>query len=276
MESKTLFELVLSESSLNNKTCIKTAKIVNLTGVSKKSDFKNKYSIIRFEICVKFHKSVPIDVSMTDKDFHWFVESAKKRSEKSSHMGSRMLQFVNLGDNSFTLCSIDNSKCFGVQLETHELDKIIEYEKMFKIIMDNYNLSGDKLKNVSCELFVGVLGTYIIQKLYDNCQACRENSETLEHKCCNGLFCHRLDKKTLMEESIVERSFETKFATTFTRFMDLLNADGWERQDILQYTLNDLSKDTSRLGNKLAYFIDIKDQLSNDIMHVISLITNLS
>ena len=115
MESKTLFELVLSETNISNKKLLKSAKIVNLTGISKTS--KNKYSIVRFEICVKFHKSVPIDVSLTSKDFYWFVDAVRKGVEKSSHASNRMLQFVNVGDNSYTLCSIDNSKCFGVQLE---------------------------------------------------------------------------------------------------------------------------------------------------------------
>ena len=271
MEFETLFEINLSEIPLNGKNCLKIARIIQGTGYTKRNDIPTKFSIVRLELRVQFDKTVPIDVQLSNKDLHWFMNCIKRETEYSLHAGRKMLQFVTVGDGTFTLSSIDNSKCFGIQLSKFDLEKIIQNGLLFELLLENQKISGKELEKLTTDLFIGVLGEDINKIIKSKCNACMSNDENLKHDC-KVFFRERPDNKKLIDEIMNNDLFEVRFSNCFEKIMNVLNVQSYDRVEQMQILLPNLKKDFDYCIQKLGYFLDLKDSDSNTLMHVMKLL----
>jgi len=182
-----------------------------------------------------------------------------------------MLQFVRLGDESYTLSSIDNSKCFGIQLTKSDLEKILKNELLFNLLLEKQKISGKELKILTSDLFIGVLGEELIKNIKEQCLGCKSNDVNTEHDC-KTYFRNRADRTKLIEKINNSNIFEIKFSQSFDKLMNLLNIRNPDRIEQIQLYLPDLKKDIEFSIQKLGYFIDLREGASIDVMHVLSLV----
>ena len=253
------------------KSVHKFARIVQGTGFTKRNDVPIKFSIMRLELRVLIEKTVPIDVQLSNKDFEWLVNAIRHDHEKSCHVGRKMLQFVKVGDGSYTLSSIDNSKCFGIQFIKNELEKIIENQLLIKFLLEKQKVSGDELKNITINLFIGEIGTLLIDKIA--CGTCLGGGHSKADHQCAEYFRNRSDQYTLIDEIISDRLFEVKFHQNFDKLMNLLNVNSSDKLEQIQLEIPEIKKDFPLLILKLSYFIDMREGAAVDIMNILNCIT---
>ena len=269
MEFNTIYEVLLSE---NKYADYRVAKIIHMTGTTKRNGIPHKYSIIRLELSAFEDKKVPTSIQFANKDFEWFIDCFRKGSEKSSHVGRKKLIYATFGDDTHTIVSSENGRVYGIELMKREIEKLIKYEHLFKFIFEKQNITSKELTEIICNLYVSILGDKISEKLKNECDGCRDDSKTTPHTVCKQYFRSRDDKYILLENTMNSESVEMVSTNYFETLMDILNVKIPERIEQKQIRIPDLKKDLDLIINKLGYLIDFKEGYPKELMDILNLI----
>ena len=154
---------------------------------------------------------------------------------------------------------------------TKEVEKLINYEHLFKFVFEKQNIASNELTEIITNLYVSILGDKISEKLKNECPGCRDNNKETPHTVCKLYFRSRDDKYILLENTMNTDSVEMTFTHHFEKLMDLLNVKIPERIEQKQIRLPDVKKDLDTLINKLGYLIDFKEGYPNELMDILKL-----
>ena len=170
-------------------------------------------------------------------------------------MGKKLLSLVNVGGASVCASSIDMDRVFGIVLTRLEIDKIIENQKFFDFFLKHQNLSGDRLKDLTEELFISILAQSCLQYIGNVCNGC--NGRGKSHDMCTKYIKDLSNIGFIIRSALEDPNTLGLFNEKFEQMADLMNVKPAERITQLQFNLIELKNDYIKMTQKLASYIDL-------------------
>ena len=265
---KPLFEIKLFSKLINDKKCDKVVKILQGTKISKRHDIDLSYNVNRLEIRVSISSQVSIAVVFNYTDFQWLMSCIKYRKQQSVHVGKKVYVFNDLGDDSYTVCSVDNDRLFGIQLTKSEVNIIVENEKLLEFLLKHQNVAGNNLKELTVDLYTSEISKEIKKELKNSCEFCQGKGDT---HICNKYFKDITSNDKILDKIRYDNVFIGNFNEKFNQLMTVLNVSSPERVNQTQFTIPEFQENRPEFLRKVCNYIDLNQESENIIDKILDL-----
>src|SRR6266496_6044504 len=125
MEWSTLYETILSSRNINDKFCVKIAKVIQGIGFNTRDSIKHSYRINRLEIKVSFNSNVPIGITFSHSEFEWLINFLKSDNDYCVFDGKKIFVGHKIG-HLYSIIAIENERSFGVLLNGEDRDNLFK------------------------------------------------------------------------------------------------------------------------------------------------------
>jgi hypothetical protein len=270
MDFKTIFQILLSSSSENDKIITKVAKISQGNRRVEKYGTPSIFTFNRLEIKTIVPNQVSIGVMLSNQEMNWLYNSIKSEQEQSFYRGRRLYIFNRIEPDMISVCAAENGKSFGILLNKTDIEILLANEVILEFFIKYQNSTSNTLKEITTELYVSVIGRAISGQLKSKCKACNTGEGT--HLICNKYFKDMANKDILMDVVMADPEVNSKFSQSIHKLMNLLNISPGERIIQTQINLPEVKANKDLLIKKLQNFLDIKDGMGVIIEKVMNLI----
>ena len=260
---KTLYEILLSETQEDGKVVKKVARLINGCKVNKRRDADTLYHVNRLELrsIISGGTASSIGVSLAHSDFAWLMKCIKEKSPASVHVGKRQFAYQDLHDSTVLIGDVYLSRGFFVQLTEEDRNRIIQFEKIFDFFLRCQNIAGDRLRDLSVNLFVSILAK-LLNPLVET-KLAQFDDHNYSIKRISAIPGILKDINTILSQPDIDVQFNDGFVT----LMDLINVKPSDRLTITQVVIPELKKDTDELLIKLnSYFAEKMDRTFEKVM----------
>jgi len=257
MEWRTLHEIPLSTKIINEKSCEKSAKLIQGVGYNTRDNKKQLYKINRFEVRNTINGNVSIGIAFSQPEFIWLKNFLKSDLNFSIYEGKKLLTGIRIAETSFSITSIENDRSFGVVLNLVDKNIILKYDILFDIFLRFPDADNDNLKELTEDLYIAVLGNHIRLSIKAKCIAC--NNGIGEHDLCKEYYKNYLNKGEALGEALFSTTREELFISRFNKLMDLFGVNEHGRRQQLRFNLQYFTNNKDQLHNSLCAYLDLNE-----------------
>lgn len=262
-----LFEIILSESEVNEKKCVKTARIISGKGQQKRKNFNQSYFFTRLEISVSIDGQKGIGINLANSDMTWLMNCIKTKVRYSSiDLGKKLYVFNAIDETKFSLNTIESERIFGIILTENDMKVLIDNEKILQFLLKHTNAKDEVLKDLTIETFVAVVGNNVRLILKEMCDGC--NGKSNSHNYCNKYIKDIGRHLEILSEILENVNFDAAFYEKFNKLMTILNISSADRIAMTQMVIPELRADNKLILSKLCAMLDLKQGMAFDLDNI--------